>query len=119
MLDIGIQLVKAIEILHETGYSHNDLKLENLMLMDAKGDEDSNNVVLIDYGYAARFADKQGNHIKKHDVDSFRGNLLFASVDQLSFHSCSRKSDLISIVYFILYMLNDLSMPLQHEPTKL
>ena len=63
-MDIGIQLVKAIEILHENGLTHNDLKLENIMIKGSSSSENDNNVVLIDYGYAARFQDKNGKFIK-------------------------------------------------------
>ena len=87
IFDIGIQLVKAIELLHETGHTHNDLKLENIMLMDNNGanDPNSNNVVLIDFGYASKYRDKNGVHIKQHDLGKFKGNILFASISQLEF----------------------------------
>ena len=110
--------MKAIEILHENGHTHNDLKLENLMLKDSiSSNKNDNNVVLIDYGYAARFEDKNGKHITQHEIEDFRGNILFASVSQLEFQSNSRKSDLLSICYLLIFMLNDLEMPLQPPET--
>jgi|TARA_B110001450_G_C17190662_1_gene307221 hypothetical protein len=75
-------------------------------------DKNDNNVVLIDFGYASRFQDKDGKHIKQHEVESFKGNILFASIDQLDFQSATRKSDLISICYMLIFMLNDLDLPL-------
>jgi hypothetical protein len=42
---------------------------------------------------------------------------LFASVSQLEFQSNSRKSDLLSICYLLIFMLNDLEMPLQPPET--
>ena len=90
------------------------------MLSDeATCDENSNNVVLIDYGYASRYITKDGKLIKQHEVDSFRGNILFASVDQLEFQSASRKRDLISICYFIIFVLNGLEMPLCKDDSKI
>ena len=111
-MDIGIQILKAIEILHENGFTHNDLKLENIMIKGSSQSEDDNNVVLIDYGYASRFQEKNGDMIKQHEIESFRGNIMFASVSQLEFQSSNRKSDLLSICYILIFMLNDLSMPL-------
>jgi serine/threonine protein kinase len=55
VLDIGIQLIKAIEILHENGFTHNDLKLENIMIKGSGKSGSENNVVVIDYGYAKRY----------------------------------------------------------------
>ena len=43
---------------------------------------------------------------------------MFASVDQLDFQSATRKSDLISICYMLIFMLNDLDMPLQPKDGK-
>jgi len=84
------------------------------MLKDSiSSNKNDNNVVLIDYGYAARFEDKNGKHITQHEIEDFRGNVLFASVSQLEFQSNSRKSDLLSICYLLIFMLNDLEMPLQ------
>ena len=64
MLDIGVQLIKALEILHESGNTHNDLKLENLMLSDLKTGQEANNVVLIDYGFASKYIEISGEHKK-------------------------------------------------------
>jgi len=64
VLDISIQLLKAIEILHESGRTHNDIKLENLMLETNENNMKAMNVVLIDYGYASRFQSKNGDHIR-------------------------------------------------------
>jgi hypothetical protein len=56
------------------------------MLKDSSSSsKNDNNVVLIDYGYAERFEDKSGKHIKQHEIEDFRGNVLFASVSQLEF----------------------------------
>ena len=51
------------------------------MLMDLRKGEEANNVVLIDYGYASKYVDKSGTHLKQQEVDSFKGNILFACVD--------------------------------------
>jgi hypothetical protein len=75
-------------------------------------DEQANKIVLIDYGYALKFIDPDGNHFKNEEVDTFGGNLVFASFNQLNYESTCRKNDLSSLCYFMLYMLNGLNMPL-------
>lgn len=66
MLDIGIQILKAIELLHLSGKTHNDIKLDNIMLNETNGNI---GVVLIDYGLATKFKNEDGTHLKKHEVD--------------------------------------------------
>ena len=68
-------------------------------------------VILIDYGMATSFLDKNGNHLKKDQVDTFKGNILFASLSALEFNQPSRKDDLISLCYLMLYLLNDGDFP--------
>ena len=73
--------------------------------------EKNRSLVIIDYGYASRFQEKNGTHIKQHEIDQFKGNLMFAPIDQIEFRSASRKSDLISIFYILIFMLNDFELP--------
>ena len=48
VLDIVIQLLKALEIVHESGSTHNDLNLDNIMIQEGEGK--TKQVTLIDYG---------------------------------------------------------------------
>ncbi len=50
-------------------------------------------------------------HIKKEQVDAFRGNVAFASLNQMKFFSTSRRDDLISLFYFLVYLLKQGSLP--------
>jgi serine/threonine protein kinase len=53
--------VRALEIVHESGNTHNDLKLDNIMITDSK----DQNIVLIDYGFVTQYTDDAGNHFDK------------------------------------------------------
>lgn len=74
--------------------------------------EQANNIILIDYGYASKYLDEKGKHLQNEQVETFRGNLMFASLNQLNYESPCRKNDLLSLCYFMIYMLNGLQMPL-------
>lgn len=67
---------------------------------------------LIDFGFATRHTDRRtGRHIKKGLVDYFRGNLLFSSKHQLQFFDTSRRDDIISVFYILVYLINQGDMP--------
>ena len=73
-------------------------------------------VTLIDFGYAQTFINEDGKHIA-HDeeIGFFQGNLMFSSVHQMNFKKTSRRDDLISLAYLLIYSLNNFSFPLQSE----
>lgn len=41
------------------------------------------------------------------NVEVFQGNMLFASVRQMEFRRTSRKDDLVSLFYLLIFTLND------------
>jgi len=92
----------------------NDLKLQNIMINEnIDNDEDCNEVVLIDYGFASSYLQKdKKTHISPSSTtEVFRGNIFFASLNQLKFGTTSRKDDLISMFYFMIYTLNSFELP--------
>lgn len=74
---LGVELVSAMETLHDLGFVYNDLKPDNILIGDdsikqyisqkAKGFEESDmanhKLRLIDFGLASRYLDNEGNHI--------------------------------------------------------
>ena len=59
----------ALELLHETGHTHNDIKNANIMLDNYN--ETSFDLILIDYGYCDTFRDANGNHLPCKHVKNF------------------------------------------------
>lgn len=49
----------TLEILHDTGRTFNDLKLNNIMIKQEQGNLQT---TLIDYGFVDSFRDKKGDH---------------------------------------------------------
>lgn len=64
VLQIGIQLIESFKIIHEAGYNYNDLKLDNVMIGDAKelpGHQDSlHKIKIIDFGLAKKYVEPNG-----------------------------------------------------------
>jgi vaccinia related kinase len=58
ILRIMIQILDSLRILHQVGYTHNDIKPNNIMI-----DKDLN-VTLIDLGFTTKFMESADRHIK-------------------------------------------------------
>ena len=105
--------------IHEAGFVYNDLKLDNLLFdFDLMNVEDLNttnidifekmNINIIDYGFATPYLEKlTKRHIIVSNIGTFRGNIVFSSVNQLNFKTTSRRDDIISLFYLLIYLLHD------------
>ena len=119
---LGIQLLNIFEQIHTAGFVFNDLKLDNL-LFDIDVDEkmlrtmeenifDNNNINIIDFGFVYPFIDQETQtHLEKTQLDTFRGNMVFSSLNQLKFHSTSRRDDLIALFYLMVYLFKKGNLP--------
>ena len=47
----------------------------------------------------------------KTKKETFHGNVVFSSLNQLKFHATSRRDDLISLFYLLIYLLKQGNMP--------
>ena len=109
VFQISIEMLDTLEILHETGRTYNDLKLNNIMI---DKNPDGIRMTLIDYGFAESYRNKAGEHVAPEtSVETFQGNLLFASGNQMDFFKTSRRDDLISLSYIMLFLLNQFEIP--------
>jgi len=116
ILEIARGTLSMLEGVHAAGYSYNDLKLDNIMVgfnNRLSKEYTPENVFagaslhLVDFGFATSFVDKKtGLHISQEEVETFRGNMIFGSLNQLNFLKTSRRDDLISLLYMTIYMLN-------------
>ena len=118
ILTLGLRLLRIFEKIHEAGYAFNDLKLDNIMVgrgeVDAPREDvdfDKLSLHLIDFGCATKFLNNDGSHMEQLSERPFRGNLIFTSVDSMSFKSTSRRDDLISLGYLLTYLLRGKNLP--------
>ncbi|CAI2365100.1 unnamed protein product [Moneuplotes crassus] len=102
ILTMGQQVIKSLQKLHSLGYVHGDIKPGNI-LNDSNKDEPR--FVLIDYGISCAYLDADGMHKYKEFVPKFRGSIEFAAFECLQKFSPTRKHDMISLVYTMLYLL--------------
>ena len=49
--------------------------------------------------------------MKEENVEVFRGNMIFASVNLFKFKITSRRDDLISLMFMLVFLFNDGHLP--------
>lgn len=99
-------MINILKIVHNSNRVHNDLKPENVMIQTLE--DGSTQAYIIDYGFASKFCDGDKNHIAVDaSVDLFQGNINFSSLRQMKFLQTSRKDDLVSLFYMMIFLLND------------
>jgi len=97
-LHFGTQMIERLETLHSKLLLHRDIKPDNFLL-------DSNNkIYLIDYGFCKRY-DHDGKHIEERKINQIIGTVNFVSLNVHKFLEPSRRDDLESVIYIIIYML--------------
>ena len=97
---LGEQMYSRIEYFHSKNFIHRDIKPENF-IMGAL--ENNKTVYLIDFGLAKRYKNKNGLHIPYRDGKSLTGTLRYASCNTHLGIEQSRRDDIESIGYVLLY----------------
>ena len=102
VLSLGLQMLNRIEYIHSLHIIHRDIKPENFLT--GKNDKIST-IYLCDFGLAKRFRDKiTGNHIPYVTKKPFVGTPTFASVYTHLGCEQSRRDDLESLAYILIYL---------------
>ena len=83
-------------------FLHNDIKTENILV----GNQGADIVYLIDFGLAKPYMGPNGEHVSETALTKFSGNFMFTSMNQCEGYTNSRRSDIESAFYVLLYMLN-------------
>lgn len=97
---LAIQMLKRICFLHNKLYLHRDLKPDNFMV------DKNNNVFVIDIGMTKLYRDPNTNqHIPYREDKSLSGTPRYASINTHLGIEYSRRDDLESIGYIIVYFL--------------
>ena len=99
---IALQCIDRIEYVHSKGIIHCDIKPENFVI----GIEDPNVIYLIDFGLGQKYISlKTGKHIEFKFTGYMTGTARYASRNALRGKRLSRRDDIESFTYMILYFL--------------
>lgn len=100
----GEQMIERIETLHSKKMIHRDIKPDNFLF----GKKQNNDVLhLIDFGFSKPYEDEYGIHIPERKNCSLIGTPNFVSVNVKNGIEPSRRDDLESIIYVMIFMVNN------------
>jgi len=98
VLTLGIQILQQLNHLHKHKIIHRDIKPENFIL-----DKESSKFKLIDFGLCKSYYSSD-KHIKFYRSASRCGTLRYMSINSHSRYALSRRDDLISLAYSLIYL---------------
>lgn len=110
VLMLADQMIQRIEYMHSCSILHRDIKPDNFLIGLGR---DANIVHVIDFGLAKKFRDhKTGLHIPYKGNKSLTGTARYASLNTHEGIEQSRRDDLESIGFVLMYFLHG-SLPWQ------
>ena len=99
---IGIQILDRLEFIHSKDLIYRDIKPENFLI----GKDDPNVIYVVDFGLCKKYrSSKTGKHILPKITGKFNGTLIYASPNVIKGKESSRRDDLISLGYMLIYLL--------------
>ena len=105
VLMIADQLLTILQILHHNNFIHCDIKPENLVIGHRK---QARFIYLIDYGLAKHYKDpKTQQHYPFQETHAFYGTGRYASIVAHNKMQLSRRDDLESTAYLLIYLLTN------------
>jgi len=97
VLQIGIQLLQLLKAIHEKGLVHRDIKPDNFLI-----GIDSKQLFLIDFGLCKAYI-QDDKHIDMKRTSNLIGSLTYASINAHHYMELSRRDDLESLAYMLIY----------------
>jgi casein kinase 1 len=103
VLNLADQMLDRVEYLHSKNFIHRDIKPDNFLIGAGKKNR---TVFLIDFGLAKRYRDPRTHqHIPYKENKNLTGTARYASVNAHLGLEQSRRDDLESIGYVLVYLL--------------
>ena len=99
---IGLQILDRLEYIHSKNLIYRDVKPENFLI----GIDDPSAIYIIDFGLCKKYrSSKTGKHILPKLTKRFNGTISYVSPNVFKGKESSRRDDLISLGYMILYLI--------------
>ena len=101
-IQIGVQIINLLKTIHEKGLLHRDIKPENFLFGN---DDESKQLYAIDFGLSKTYINYNDNcHICMQNSNSIIGTPKYVSVNGHKLLELSRRDDLESLGYMLIYI---------------
>ena len=99
---IAIQLLERIEYIHSKSILHRNINPTNFLI----GEKNSSLIYIIDFANSKKYrSSRTGKHLKFNLNQKITGDFSFISINSMRGGKQSRKDDLESLGYMIIYLL--------------
>ena len=99
---MGIQIIDRLEWIHSKNVIHRDVKPDNFLI----GEDNPNILYLIDFGLSSKYRSSvSGKHIKFGITGKLTGTTKYSSANSIRGGEQSRKDDLESAAYMIIFFM--------------
>ena len=99
---IALQILDRLKWIHSKDLIYRDVKPSNFLI----GKKDPNIIYIVDFGLCKKYrSSKTRKHILPKTTGKFQGTLKYASSNVIKGKEPSRRDDLISLGYMLIYLL--------------
>ncbi|CAD8068235.1 unnamed protein product [Paramecium primaurelia] len=102
VLNVAEQMINILESLHKNKVLHRDIKPENVLVGK---DDDDNQLYMVDFGISKFYKDENESHISFRENQPFIGTSRYASINAHRGYSLSRRDDMESLGYMLIFLL--------------